>query len=135
MKFLLIVAVMSFGLTSFADEAAPPAGGKPAMREKMKEMRAKMREENKEMHEKVVQACSADVATTGCKEEPGKGLGKCIHQYKKEHNDFKVSETCKAALQDRREMHKEHKSERAEMHKEHMGDKGQAPAPAPAEKK
>lgn len=46
-------------------------------------------------------ACSADGQTAGCgSEQVGTGLLKCIHAYKKAHKkDFKISDSCKAAMQ------------------------------------
>ena len=64
--------------------------------------------------EAVNAACSQDAATAGCGSETvGKGLLKCLHTYKKEHKDFKLSEGCKSAMKtlhaDKKEMKKEKK--------------------------
>lgn len=41
-------------------------------------------------------SCSAEAATAGCGEaKVGSGLLKCIHAYRKDHKEFKISEGCK----------------------------------------
>ena len=45
-------------------------------------------------------ACSTDVATAGCgSEKVGTGLMKCLHAYKKAHDDFKFSDGCHGAME------------------------------------
>ncbi len=45
-------------------------------------------------------ACTQDATATGCSGEiVGKGLLKCMHQYKKQNKSFKFSAGCKAAMQ------------------------------------
>ena len=127
----LTLGLMTFGALAHADEApaAPtgsaatpaPSGAKAARKAEHEKMKA----ENAEMADKVKAACAADISTTGCSQEMGKGLMKCIHGYKQAHKDFKLSDSCKAAVEEGHEMHKEHKAERAQM-------KGAAPAAAPA---
>lgn len=48
----------------------------------------------------VKSACAAEAKTASCGDvEVGKGLLKCIHNFKKEHkNDFKFSDGCKKAM-------------------------------------
>ena len=70
----------------------------------------------------VESACAADATTTGCSgKEVGKGLLKCMHEYKKAHKDFKFSDSCKSAtkeLKHERKEHKKHKqNEEAEVKK------------------
>lgn len=49
--------------------------------------------------EAVNAACSTDAQTAGCGSEVvGKGLLKCLHNYKKEHKEFKFSESCKSSM-------------------------------------
>lgn len=138
MKKLLLaslsMALMTIGSVATAADAAPPAAptgstATPApapgsAREARKEKRAEMKAEHGAMMDKVKAACAADVQATGCSQELGKGLMKCIHAYKKAHKEFTISESCKEAVHEGHEMHKEHKAEHEEM-------KGAAPA-APA---
>ena len=53
-------------------------------------------------------ACATDSATAGCgAEKVGTGLLKCLHAYKKAHQDaFKFSDSCKSAM---KQMHQDHK--------------------------
>lgn len=140
MKKLLLaslsMALMTVGSLAHAVDAAPPAPptgstATPApgsVREARQQKRAQMKAEHSEMIEKVKAACSADIQATGCSQELGHGLMKCIHEYKKSHKEFSVSESCKAAAHEGREMHQERKAERAQM----KGGPAAAPA-APAE--
>ena len=49
------------------------------------------------------QACTAEAQAAGCSGmTAGHGLMKCIRAYKKEHKDFKISDSCKAARQKRK---------------------------------
>ena len=58
----------------------------------------------------VESACSAEATETGCTGmEVGKGLLKCMHEYKKAHKDFKFSDGCKEATKDLKHERKEHK--------------------------
>lgn len=41
-------------------------------------------------------ACSTEMTTSGCASDSH--IGKCFHEYKKKHSDFKVSHDCKAAV-------------------------------------
>lgn len=44
-------------------------------------------------------ACTQDAAATGCSGEVvGKGLLKCMHQYKKQNKAFRFSAGCRAAM-------------------------------------
>lgn len=65
----------------------------------------------------VKEACSADVATSGCTAK-GKEQVKCLHEYKKANKDFKFSESCKASFKEAKE---ERKAKRA-AHKEDKKD-------------
>lgn len=65
----------------------------------------------KEDAAQVNSACSADAQTAGCGSETvGKGLLKCLRNYKKEHKDFKVSDSCKASMKQLHADRKEAKS-------------------------
>jgi len=67
------------------------------------------KEELKADRDQVNTACAADAQTAGCAGKVvGEGLLKCLHAYKKEHKEFKISDACKAAR-------KELRSDRAEM--------------------
>ncbi|MEI8347850.1 MAG: hypothetical protein WCG27_10305, partial [Pseudomonadota bacterium] len=56
----------------------------------------------------VDQACSADGATAGCAgKQLSTGLLKCIIDYKKGHQDFKLSDGCRAAV---KKMHEDRKA-------------------------
>jgi len=59
-------------------------------------------------------SCSAEAATAGCASDAkvGSGLLKCIHAYKKEHKEFKISEGCKSASQKLKADHEAHKAEK-----------------------
>ncbi len=49
-------------------------------------------------------ACTQDAAATGCTGMVvGKGLLKCMHQYKKQNKAFKFSAGCKAAMKELRD--------------------------------
>jgi hypothetical protein len=49
-------------------------------------------------------ACVQDASATGCSGEVvGKGLLKCMHQYKKQNKSFKFSSGCKAAMKQLRD--------------------------------
>jgi hypothetical protein len=43
--------------------------------------------------------CKKDAEKIGCKKEMGKGMGKCMFEYKKSHQTWNPSPTCKSALQ------------------------------------
>ena len=57
------------------------------------------------------EACASDVATSGCTGE-GKDLQMCVHNYKKSHKGFKLSDSCKSAMKARHEARKEKREER-----------------------
>ncbi|MGZ3724700.1 MAG: hypothetical protein ACXWQQ_02835 [Pseudobdellovibrio sp.] len=136
MKALLLTAVsMIFAATVYAADAAAPAapttpatttpapadGGHEMHKDgAMKAMHDKMKEERKEMKSKMEDACKADMDTTNCHQEMGKGMMKCMMEYKKAHKDFKWSDSCKAAMAEGKAMRKEHKEEKKDMKK---GDK------------
>ena len=119
----LSMVLMTVGTNAFAIDAAPPAPptgttaspAPDAVREARQQERAKMKAEHSDMKEKVKAACATEIQATGCSQDLGKGLMKCIREYKKSHKEFTISETCKAARHDGREMHKEHKAERKKM--------------------
>jgi hypothetical protein len=44
-------------------------------------------------------ACQAEAQTAGCGQKVvGKGLLRCIGDYRKQHKDFKVSDGCQASI-------------------------------------
>ena len=58
-------------------------------------------------------ACQEEAKTAGCEgKEVGKGLLKCVREYRKANKDFKVSDGCKDALKDLRAERKKHKAEK-----------------------
>lgn len=61
----------------------------------------------------VKEACSADVATTGCTAK-GKEQVKCLQDYKKANKDFKFSESCKASFKEAKEERKAKRAARKE---------------------
>lgn len=54
-------------------------------------------ESKRESAQAVNAACAAEVPECSSK-KVGKGLKKCIHEYKKAHKEFKISDSCKAAM-------------------------------------
>ncbi len=70
-------------------------------------------------------ACATDSQTAGCDgKEVGTGLIRCLHAYRKQHKqDFKISESCKAALKASREERKEKRQERKAKRAEHKKEK------------
>lgn len=63
----------------------------------------------------VDQACAQDAQTAGCgNAQVGTGLIKCIHAYKKEHKDFKVSEGCRDSFKKLKEAKRERREEKQE---------------------
>lgn len=56
-------------------------------------------------------ACAQDSITANCgADKVGTGLLKCIHDYKINHADFKVSDNCKAAMKGLGHVHKQKKT-------------------------
>lgn len=116
-KIILVSALFLTATVTQADIAAPPAptGTTQATRpkrEERKERKEQRHAETAEMKEKIKAACAADITATGCTSEFGHGLMKCIHEYKASHADFKVSDSCKAAAHEGRDMRKERKEAR-----------------------
>ena len=103
--------------STFAFAQAPM--GKGQMKEKNQAARA---EENA----KVKAACSAEIATSGCKEDLGQGLLRCVHAYHEAHKDFKVSDACHNVVKEEREERHERREERKEMRAQRKG--GATPA-------
>jgi len=55
-------------------------------------------------------ACKKDAADVGCGDKiVGKGLLKCMHEYKETHKDHKFSEDCREAMKKMKEERKEEK--------------------------
>lgn len=60
--------------------------------------------------EAVKAACSQEITTANCGDkEIGKGLLKCVSQYRKQNKDFKISDGCKTAMKDLRKNKHAHK--------------------------
>lgn len=103
-----IMVVLSTSILAFAAE---PTTTQPTT----KEVKAQVKEQVQEAKTKVTNACADDAAKAGCtgqSAEIGKGLMKCLHAYKKEHKDFKVSDSCKMASKDMKEKRAEMKEMR-----------------------
>ena len=105
MKKLLLAslsaALLTYGVSVFAEEAPPtaPTGATsaeapPKAKGERKAMREKMKAEREAMREKLKAACTADISVTGCTQELGKGLLKCVHAYKKTHKEFHAEHEC-----------------------------------------
>lgn len=61
----------------------------------------------KQQKSEIDNACANDAKTANCGDKQvGSGLLKCLHDYKKEHKDFKLSPACKTAID---KHHKEQK--------------------------
>ncbi|MEO5666668.1 MAG: hypothetical protein ABIR96_01280 [Bdellovibrionota bacterium] len=59
-------------------------------------------------------SCNEEAKTANCGDQKvGSGLLKCIHAYKKEHKDFKVSDGCKSAV---KKLHADRSTENRESH-------------------
>lgn len=138
MKKLLIAslsaALLIYGVSALAEEAPPaaPTGATsaeapPQAKGERKAMREKMKAEREAMRDKVKAACAADISVTGCTQELGKGLLKCVHAYKKTHKEFELSAGCKEVMHEGKEM-------RHDMKEAHQAMKDKK-AVAPAEKK
>lgn len=99
---IILTATMILGSMAFASgeqNAEHKEGQKHEMKAKMAEVK-----------QAVNSACAADAEKAGCKDaELGKGLMKCLKEYKKTNKDFKVSDECKKAAEGAREIRKEHK--------------------------
>jgi len=103
--------------TSVLALAAEPTATQPTT----KEVKAQAKEQIQEAKTKVNNACADDAAKAGCtgqSAEIGKGLMKCLHAYKKEHKDFKVSDSCKMASKDMKEKREEMKEMRKHAHEQ-----------------
>lgn len=117
MKKIILLTALILTATAQADIAAPPAptGATQATRpskEERKAMKEQRQAETAEMKEHIKTACAADITTTGCTSEFGHGLMKCIHAYKAANKEFKISDTCKAAAHEGRDMRKDRKEAR-----------------------
>jgi len=90
MKFAVtLLMALSTSALVFASDAATVSA--------KEEIKAKV----VEAKTKVNNSCSEDAAKAGCTgKEFGKGLMKCLHAYKKEHKDFKISDSCKSSTKE-----------------------------------
>lgn len=56
------------------------------------------KKERAEADSEIKQSCSSEVSTANCSDKSyGKGLMKCLENYKKQHKEFQISEGCKSA--------------------------------------
>ncbi len=63
-----------------------------------------MNEKLKEDAQAINAACKADASTAGCGNEVvGKGLLKCLRNYKQAHKEYKFSQGCRDAMKQLRE--------------------------------
>ncbi len=71
------------------------------------------KEELKKDAQAVNVACQEEAKAAGCEgKEVGKGLLKCVREYRKANKEFKVSDGCKDALKELRAERKKHKAEK-----------------------
>lgn len=71
------------------------------------------KEELKKDVQAVNVACQEEAKAAGCEgKEVGKGLLKCVREYRKANKEFKVSDGCKDALKELRAERKKHKAEK-----------------------
>ena len=120
-KVLLTLALAAFTSLAYADDAAPPSTtSAPPGKEQMKQ-------EREAQAAKIKAACTEEIAKTGCKEELGHGLMKCIHDFKDKNADFKVSDACKDVVKESREMRKERKMMRKQRKEERKQEKAAEP--------
>ena len=104
----LLLVVLSFGMAQAESAATTTSGTDPAKasKEQRKADHAAMKAER----DNVKSACSEESKAASCGDkEVGKGLLKCIHEYKKATKDFKVSDGCKAAMKSLKEERQKNK--------------------------
>lgn len=142
-KLLLTIATLaSFALTAAAGEPGPynvtePAaaaqnapnesGPKKDRQEMKRELHKQIREKAAMVHAKILEACSADIATAGCSGKEGPEMMRCMRIYKESHKDFKPSDACREAMGEGRELRKE----KREMKKDLRHRLHQNPNPPP----
>ena len=102
-KVIMTLALATFTSLAYADDAAPPTtASAPPGKEQMKQ-------EREAQAAKIKAACAEEITKTDCKEELGHGLMKCMHDFKDQNKDFKVSDACKDVVKESREMRQERK--------------------------
>lgn len=113
MKFTTVLLVLT-AVSTMAMANDPAANPKKAeLRQKMQE--AKVAAQT---------ACASDAAAAGCTgKEIGTGLMKCIHEYKKAHKDFAVSEQCKNSTKELHSDREDFKKARKEARQEAKAQK------------
>lgn len=63
--------------------------------------------------QRINSACQKDAEESGCGGKVvGKGLLRCMHEYKESHKDHKFSEACRAAMKEMHEDRKEAKGKK-----------------------
>lgn len=105
MIFTFAATVLSAGFV-FATDAAPPATSTPppASSATPAKTREQAREEIRAQMERVRNACAADVGNAGCSSQQGRRAIKCVQKYKKKHSEFQLSDSCKTALEEGRQL-------------------------------
>jgi hypothetical protein len=83
-----------------------------------------IKEEIRSNLEQVKASCSADMAAAGCQGEFREKI-KCVREYKKKNNDFKLSEACKSAMKNGHELRKERKMARKQHAKNKKSEGGE----------
>lgn len=74
-----------------------------------------VKKERAEYDAEVKKACAAEITVANCGDKSvGKGLVKCLAAYKKEHKDYKFSDSCKSVKEKGKALRKEIKAEKAE---------------------
>ncbi len=106
MKKVLLASIMSlsmFAAYAQAEEASVPAA----------QPTAEQKAELKSDRVAATAACQEEAKIAGCSDKVvGKGMLKCIHQYKKSHKDFKIGDGCKAAGKELRKDRKAYKGKK-----------------------
>lgn len=107
MKKVLLVSMMSlsmFAASVQAEEASVPPAAQPTVEQKA---------ELKSDRVAATAACQEEAKIAGCSDKVvGKGMLKCIRQYKKSHKDFKIGDSCKAAGKELRKDRKAYKGKK-----------------------
>jgi hypothetical protein len=93
-SILALTAVIFMACMAQADIANPPVNEKKAPVQ-FKSAQDMTKEELQKMRAHTKAACAAEIAKTGCKQEPGQGLMLCLNAYRKTNKFFQISEKCR----------------------------------------
>lgn len=132
-KYILtLVLALSSGFTFAATAGEPPPA--QTRKEMKKQMREEMKQKREMLHAKILEACGPDLQTAGCSGKTGGDMMQCMRTYKEAHPDFKVSDACREAHGEKREMKKQMRKMKKDMrhHKIHQGTGGGTPTIPPA---